>query len=256
MKKYKRIAIVCANLKGNIGDFAILQAMINKLAHLYPGHKVDVFSHGHLTIDKEAYSRFQENAGDLFNYRGVIPWIDVPRRSRIICRLRLWPYVQKVLIDRASRMLKREIYGREFEQYRGVFIAGGEQWGGSNLGVNMFALLKCLKSLNCNVHTFPFSIPSSITNFNRKTDLIKYFRCLFGPAIARDRTTCAILQSIGVDCISAVDMVFSLAPPKTKVAQEKPATRVAFAVTGCHSAKLDAYIDALRCIKKSNIEPQ
>ncbi|WP_275783720.1 hypothetical protein [Pararhizobium gei] len=40
------VAVIYANLKGNIGDFAILHSMLLDIRERHPGRAVDAYSHG------------------------------------------------------------------------------------------------------------------------------------------------------------------------------------------------------------------
>lgn len=49
----KSVAVIGANLKGNIGDFALFHAVLVDLHRAFPDHAVDVYTHGFHLVDEQ-----------------------------------------------------------------------------------------------------------------------------------------------------------------------------------------------------------
>ncbi len=62
MPRERKVAVLFANLKGNIGDFAILQAILEQLNFYYPGYKIDVYSHPLVDIDETRLAAFSKHS--------------------------------------------------------------------------------------------------------------------------------------------------------------------------------------------------
>ena len=70
------IAIILANLKSNIGDFAILHAILLDLQQNYPGRAVHVLPLGHYQIDEGRIAAFRAlmttcETEDSFHFKSV-----------------------------------------------------------------------------------------------------------------------------------------------------------------------------------------
>ena len=101
------VLILFANLKGNLGDFAILHAMLVDLEKRYPGSEKHVFSHGHQAIDDARMEAFLRQPHPPFVYKGKTPYWRTPRILSVIKRIGLEKWLAGKLIDRLSCEFKR-----------------------------------------------------------------------------------------------------------------------------------------------------
>ena len=65
-----------------------------------------------------------------------------------------------------------------FAGYPAIFFAGGDQWSGRELGAAMFGSLLAIHGVNDSIHSFPFSLKSSLLGLCTKADLTRYFSLL------------------------------------------------------------------------------
>lgn len=227
------IAIVFANLKGNLGDFAILQAMLIDLERTRPGHPVHVYSQGFVTVDSARLAAFRKVAPP-FELAGTT-YTDNHRLRTVAVRIarafRLRPHYQASRIRALARNAASK--AGTFSQYDGVYIAGGAQWTGDNSGVSMFATLRAIGAHTDRIFSYPFSVSSSLWKLNTRSGLAADFARIKAPLIARDSASERMLNELGVDASLGADCVFSLAEIGKSVvaAPRAEKLRVLFVVT-------------------------
>lgn len=235
----KTVAILFANPKGNIGDFAILDAMLRDIAGRFRGRRIDVFWHGFLQADEARLAAFQAADGTPdFAVAGGTFFRAVPPKLKRLYRLKLWPWVQRILINQLVRDGLPE--AKRFAEYEAVFLAGGDQWNGMDLGVSMFATLRTVARCNPEVYQYPFSLNPAARRFNLDADLRRYFGTIRAPLIVRDGITHDVMKEIGIPTTLGHDTVFSLSyvgqalPP---LADRDP-NRILLVLTGPHNRDL------------------
>lgn len=212
------LLILFANLKGNLGDFAILHAMLVDLERRYPGREVHVLSHGHQKIDDRRLEAFRNQSHPAFIYRGTTPYRRPSRMLSVIKRIGLEKWLSGKLIDRMSD----EFGGRDSllsaGDYEAIFLAGGEQWGGFSSGINMFAILQAVSRQNRNVFMFPFSIKRQVLNSYSEDRLKSCFSRISGNLVVRDSRSGETMRRISPRVINGADCVFLLADSVASVA--------------------------------------
>lgn len=203
------IAILFANLKGNVGDFAILEAMLRDIGARWPGAPVHLYPHPYLPVDAERLAAFQaaslgvEVVGRAFA-------ASMPAPLRILRRMGAGRAVQAWQIRRLAARSGPE--ARRFAEYEAVAFAGGDQWNGARLGVSMFGTLGALAAWAPAVHAYPFSINPAVRRFNTAAALRQQFAGLRGPLLVRDSISLGVLESVGVAARLRPDCVFGLMP--------------------------------------------
>ena len=225
------VAVLFANLKGNIGDYAILQAMIKKISESYPGHQVHVHSHPLVGIDRKRLSAFLElNPG--IEIHENFPTQQIALHQRLLCSSIFKRGMQRNLIHHFASKASASLAG--LADHKAVFIAGGDQWSGRELGVSMFGTLTATHQLNPNVQVFPFSLKSSIFKLYSIPLLKSFFSMLQQPIVARDSLTKGILDQVGVESQLGVDCVYGLRDDATTITPKagRNASRILFAVKG------------------------
>ena len=226
------VAILFANLKGNIGDFAILHAILLELRSRFAGHPLHVFSHQFHGVDEERLRAFTTSAPE-FELVGTT-YGHGRRRSfaRLVPLFRSWPLVQA---REVRALAARSIPDASlFRDYEAIFLAGGAHWGGTKVGTSMFGTLMAVHHYNDRIYTFPFSINPSLRKYNSASALKQYFSMIRSPLIVRDGKTKAIMDELGLPAVLGADCVFSLQDVADQIepAGGREHSRIIFVVTG------------------------
>lgn len=242
------IAIVFANLKGNIGDFAILHAMLLHARTHYPGRPVDVWPHGFAPIDRARLAAFRDRAPD-FALREDGLFGDRPPGRALTRLLRGLGLLRRHQARRIARIAARDrTAARVFADYEAIHVAGGAQWTGAVSGVAMFGGLRAMQAWNPRISGFPVSVSTAIHRLNRAGALREDLARLRPPIVTRDSASAALLRGLGLDVLEGADCVFSLCPQGEAVPAASSAARdrVLVCVTGQSEATLHAALSALR----------
>ncbi len=121
------VAILFANLKGNIGDFAILHAMLLDLKRTFPGQPLHVFSHGFYNIDESRLTAFRASSDVEFELIGTTYFHKgAPKLlARFVRLFGLWPVAQGYLVQSLTDRVTT--HASQFREYDAIFLAGGGQ---------------------------------------------------------------------------------------------------------------------------------
>ena len=225
------VAIVFANLKGNLGDFAILHAMLVEAGRAFPGRALHVYSHPLHGVDDARMAAFRAHA-PAFDYRGRTPGAPLGRLWMTALKLRLAPGgLGAVIRRRAAAWAERFT---DFRSYETVLFAGGEQWSGRQLGGVMFATLGAIRRQGAAVSAYPFSVKASLLRLHAPATLKRLFADLSPPLVTRDEASAKLLRGAGVPAEAGVDSVFALAAEAAGVppAPDRDPERVLLAATG------------------------
>lgn len=225
------VAVLFANLKGNLGDFAILQAMLEDLSQRFPGSPLQVVPHPLTVIDQTDLETFRGGA-PAFELVGPPYRFKYPFFLKWLTHTKQWSAVQSAQIKLLSRRWAKD--AGKFARHRAVVVAGGDQWGGVNLATTMVATVKAISVSNKNIYGYPFSLSPDVSRLNSPKSARFNFSSMAPPLIARDKMTHQLLESfdvrasLGVDCVfSLQDMAEGIAPAK-----DRNPDRVVFMVTG------------------------
>jgi polysaccharide pyruvyl transferase WcaK-like protein len=221
-------------LKGNVGDFAILHAVLKNVNRKFPESEIHVFPHGYYELDENRFASFRAKCDVSFDLTGKTYFSelrDTPH-ERLARMFGYWPRVQashiKALAERAAKDAAK------FATYEAIFVVGGEHWGGTKGGISMFGTLSAIHRYNDRIYAYPFSVNPRITRFNSETALRENFDKIRKPLIVRDGSSQKLLAELGVDADLGSDCVYSLhgladaIEPKA----ERDISRVILAVTG------------------------
>lgn len=234
-------AIVYANLKGNLGDFAILHSMLADIRSRAPDSTIHVYSQPFVSIDEERLEAFKQSAPP-FEHMGTTYPDDKPLGQgmsgylRAVGCLRLY---QDWRISRLARKASTD-FGKRFSQYKAVFVAGGAQWTGLNSGVSMFANLRAIAACNAEIYSYPVSVSSSLWKVNGRASLSRDLSLIKPPLIARDSQTRRMLQELKLDAVLGADCVFAAPKPASHSAAEGERKRVLFVLTSQPSDQIEA----------------
>jgi polysaccharide pyruvyl transferase WcaK-like protein len=239
------IAILFANLKGNVGDFAILHAMLLELKERFPGHPLHVFSHGFHDVDEVRMRAFQASAPE-FDHVGT-SYIQGAKRSlaRFVPFFRSSPAVQaREISSLARRSIPR---ASRFRDYEAIFIAGGTHWSGRKFGTSMFGTLAAVHHHNDRIYTFPFSVKPSMQKYNSREALQRYFAMIRDPLVVRDGITKKVMDDLGIPSVFGADCVFSLQGQANDIQpmEGRNRSRIIFALTGSSEKELEAVLHPL-----------
>jgi polysaccharide pyruvyl transferase WcaK-like protein len=228
----KPVAILFSNLKGNIGDFAILHAMLLDLQARFPAHPVHVFPHSFLKTDESRLAAFKAAGAPPFELAGTTYFRKVSPKLKWLFRLRLWPHIQVRLVRVLAASAASD--ASQFARYEAIFLAGGDQWNEMDLGVSMFATLSAVANHNDNIYTFPFSVDPRIRLFNTDQALRGYFAKIREPLVVRDGISKAVIDELDLRSVLGADCVFSLQHLASGIVPTpgRDPSRVLFVVTG------------------------
>lgn len=227
-----KLAVLYANLKSNIGDFAILHSILHDLRRAYPGAQIDVYPHGNYAVDRQRLAAFERDCGFSANIAGETYWAPVPMTPlrKLRKSLKLWAPTQAALIDDVASRSKGD--AAKFAAYDAVYLAGGEHWGGTQGGVSMFGTLKAVAQACPRIFTYPFSLNRRITTFNSPPRLRDYFGLIKPPLLVRDQDSADFLTELGIRAIAGADCVFSLHDLADGVNAAPTRRRVILSITG------------------------
>lgn len=253
MKHYNKFLIVFSNIKGNVGDFAILHAELEDLHHRFPNHELHVAAHGFHKEDQNRLEAFKKQAP-----AHVYPWKCPVKKLNLVAKL-----ISKFGFKRIAQNYSIKSHQRQFEnleeiksvsKYDAIFISGGGQWIGQYLGVNMFAMLNAIHKYNPEIYTYPFSIYKEIFNFNTPGKLNSYFGKFKRSALVRESGSHEVLKKIGSNSTLGADCVFSLAKlaDSTISSQQAINKTIVFAVTQTVGSGLDVIDKCISFLKKEN----
>ena len=231
------IAILFANLKGNLGDFAILHAMLLDLNRKFPGQPLHVFSHGFHTVDQKRLAAFKASSDVEFDFAGTTDFYKIEPKllASVIRFVGLWPVAQAYLVKSLTERVASR--SSQFRDYDAIVIAGGDQGGGAKARVSIFATLSAVHRYNDQIYAFPFSVNPQIRQNNSKAALQQHFRRIRQPLIVRDGITKTVMDGLDINCVLGVDSVFALhdlADDIEPMAQ-RDRSRVLFALTSTSS---------------------
>lgn len=239
----KKVAIVFANLKGNVGDYAILEAMTQDLGTAFPGHRIVVYPHPLVPVDHAYLDEFRRLNPDI-QFGDATYSMPIGLVKRLLSSSFLRRKAQASLINEFAAKSAADF--RHFAGYSAVFFAGGDQWSGRELGVAMFGSLLAIHRVNDRVHSFPFSLKSSLLGLYTKADLTRYFALLRPSLIVRDSLTKEIIDQFSKNALLGADCVFSLNQTADEIRPnpERNPGRILFVVKG-QEAELSETLEKL-----------
>jgi polysaccharide pyruvyl transferase WcaK-like protein len=223
-----------ANLKGNIGDFAILHAILEDVVRKFPGRQIHVYPHGYYDVDEGRLAVFIRRCGVNFEIAGYTYFSDMRNtpRERLSRMFGLWPRVQA---DRVLSLANRVAQdAARFKDYEAIFLAGGEHWGGTKGGISMFGTLNAVHQYNEKIYAYPFSVNPRITRFNSAEALQRNFDKIQKPLVVRDGSSQKVLDEVGVASVLGSDCVYSLGELADEIEPQgqHDHSRIILAVTG------------------------
>ncbi|MDB5525431.1 MAG: polysaccharide pyruvyl transferase family protein [Rhizobium sp.] len=248
------IAILFANLKGNLGDFAILHAVLMDVSVRFPGHPMQVFPHPFVPINQTDLATFRAAGAPEFEVVGPTYSIRYPFYLKWMSRYRIWPHVQSRYVR--ALVAKSLQDARRFKDYAAVIVAGGEQWGGTNPGTSMFGTIGAIRAHNDRIYAYPFSIGPGAVQSNSKASLAEYFGNIRQPVVVRDISSKKILEDAGINAVWGIDCVFSLQDVARDIATlpDRDASRTLLIITGRRGSN-EAPVRSLLTRLKNEVGP-
>lgn len=259
MSSSRTVSIVFANLKGNVGDFAILEGMIRQMARRYPGQAIEVFSQSRLPVDEDRFRVFREGVDVPFTYKGPLTNLSVSSSSGLLGRVQRKllgaAWVQGRQVRWAAGELEAVVDESGLGGHEAVFFPGGALWSGGELAVNLFGLLQALVGRGVAVYTFPFSVDRSVLRKNKVADLRRYFSWLSGPILVRDGGSGDTLGLAGVNSSLMPDVAFSLPHRDRPKPAERSRPRVGLAIAGSREPNRAMFEGVLKSLRAGGVDP-
>ncbi|SHI85366.1 Polysaccharide pyruvyl transferase family protein WcaK [Rubritalea squalenifaciens DSM 18772] len=260
MKPY--VLILCANLKGNIGDYAILEAMGVSLAKLHPDHEVRFLYHGNKGIDPQRIEPFTNELLVPMDNAGAPPSYRRPRWFRLMYKLGLsQSLLQKThasLIEKtADKLLQDEAFKSTLTGATAAYFAGGAQWGRGDLHLNMFAQLVATKKVGCKVYAYPFSLTKQTVDCIGEPAFANLTQQLETPIPVRDALSHKIIETSGTEAVSTCDIVWSMADHLStlSLSDSSNSNKVGICVTRSGGARAPQVAQLIKTIKEAGLEP-
>lgn len=241
------IAIVFVNLKGNIGDFAILHSMLLHAQTHHAGQPVHIWPHSFVPVDTERLREFRRRA-PAFELKESDLFADTPPKYIQTRLLRAFGLLRRHQADRIDRITAQaKDRAKIFAEYEAVYVAGGAQWTGTVSGVSMFGGLRAIAAHNPRIFAFPVSVSSSIHKLNTKEILRDDLAHVQAPLVTRDSASAVLLRDLGLQVLEGADCVFSLHREGEVIPAASSSTpdRVLICVTGQPETALRAAISTL-----------
>lgn len=209
------ISILCSNLKGNLGDFAIAEA-IALAAQRYLGEcRIQLYYHANKVVDRSRLEVLLDESDTEFDLIEAAPYFRRPRWLRMFCRLGLSnssysKWHNRAVIRVSKKYRESMTFYNAVSQSDLVLFAGGAQWGRGDLNLNMFAQLHAIAGSTFPVRAFPFSLSNATVKCNGLEGLNVLFQQLSPPVFVRDGISHSCLESVSVESKLVSDCVFSL----------------------------------------------
>lgn len=201
------IAIVFANLKGNLGDFAILHAVLMDLERRFPEHPRHVMTHSCLPVDQRRFKAFLDSGVPSFTLGAPVFARPIPRARIFLEYGGRIPGVRTAFMGWLDRQAR--FNSARFRNYAAVFVAGGHQWNGF-LGMTMLATLRAIHAMNPEIYGYPFSFHDEAGKFNTRDEIVANFRRIRAPLVVRDSQSKSVFDAVGLDAVFGSDCVFRL----------------------------------------------
>ena len=214
--KASPVLILFANLKGNLGDFAILNAMLLDSKRKHPGSPVHILSHGQHEIDEKRFSAFKAEAQCEFVYKGKMPFVRITGWFSILKRLGLSRWLSGKCVKYLEQKYAKHPAFRDLKSYDAFYFTGGEQWSGYSNGITMFAVLSLVSGTGKYVHVYPFSAKGKLLENFHIAQLKTLFANFDEEIAVRDSHSYQTVSQItprvklGADCVFSLNLNYAL----------------------------------------------
>lgn len=205
----RAVLILFANLKGNLGDYAILHSMLEEVKSRHGDVVVHVMSHGQHGIDDSRFEAFRRMALP-FEYKGRTPFRRVPKSLSLFKRIGLGKHLARRLIERYAEEFSALSPAESAMEYEAIYFAGGEQWSGYSNGISQLAVLHAVARSGAPLGLFPFSVKRRLWDTFDERILRESFACFGDRLVTRDSRSAETMRSIhehvelGADCVLAL----------------------------------------------------
>lgn len=237
--RMKPLLILFANLKGNVGDFAIFHAMLEDVSRHYPGRPIHVATHGKHVIDEKRFHAWRATNPPEFEVIGKLPALRMPGHMGIFKRIGMNRWLGDRLLTQWTKTFAETPPVSKSGDYEALFIVGGE-WSGFSNTTTMFAAIRAAARHNRNVFIYPFSVKKLLLSSQSQTALGAVFSHLAGRIIVRDSHSGDTMRHFRKDTVSSVDSVFLLGEVAAKLppAENPDEKLITLAVTIGKGAKM------------------
>lgn|GEM_PF-3344276 len=261
----RTVSILCSNLKGNLGDFAIAEA-IATAARRYLGEcDICLFYHANKAVDQLRLGTLLEESDSTFKSIQAAPYFRRPSWLRAFCRFRPSASYYSKRHNQEVRKVARKVQSEQtfFDTVSGsdlILFAGGAQWGRGDLNLNMFGQLHAIAGQACPIRAFPFSVSQATIDCNGSAGLLSLFAPLGRPVLVRDGISLNCLQSVGVNAEMVSDCVFSLAGTfrakwSAADAESGQSVKVYISLTQSGNADAGSVVALLKSLENASLTP-
>lgn len=255
-----RITILCANLKGNLGDFALVEAIVRAVQNYRGDCLFDLFYHANKKPDQARLDTMLAEMEVELSSIAAAPFKRRPRWLRTFCRLGIARGLHARWHNRqiaawAERISKMNPFMERLNGSEQIIFAGGAQWGRGDLNLNMFAQLKAAASTGRPVRAFPFSVSEGLEVCNGRDALAGLFADLTSPILVRDGISRDSLNRAGVHAHLVCDSVFSLGCLFKASWRPREPSIVYISLTQSGSTTLHQVVEMLDSLKAADLRP-
>lgn len=242
------VLILFANLKGNLGDFAILHSMLEETGRRHPSATIHVMSHGQHGIDEPRFAAFRASA-PAFEYLGRTPFRRVSKTLSVFKRIGMGKRLARHLIGKNAADFSTMAPARSAAEYEAIYFAGGEQWSGYSNGIAQLSVLHAIARHNPRLSLFPFSVKKRLLDTYDEAMLRESFGYFGDRLVTRDSHSAETMRRIHPQVVLGADCVLALAAIGRQVAaRTEPDQAITLALTtgdGSRRAEVRAMIEGL-----------
>ena len=201
------VAIIFANLKGNLGDLALLQAALLHVAREAPESELHVWSHGFLTTDTVRFEAFLKGGPPAFSLIGETAPKFLKKLVKAAIRNGLGPAIHGPLIRFIAG--RYDPTAKRFSDYHRIYVVGGDQFDHVAVAP-MFGTISAIARYNPRLSCMPVSINPRMLRSVTPSQLKEYLALFDSPVIARDMATHTFLNEHRIQSELGADAALTL----------------------------------------------
>lgn len=157
----KTVSIFCAHMRGNLGDYAIVDASARFLNDISEDLKIKIAYHGYTIIDEHRTKKFLETAPKNIELSNRTNLIRPRLYTKILRRLKFSDkFIYRRIFNLIINKLKKDIdFINTIKNSDLIIIADGGHYGSPIIALNMLAQIKVASKYTKNVICFSQTVP-------------------------------------------------------------------------------------------------